>query len=483
MSNNAKYTYPDLLWAGSEHSLDLAIAADKRMNGFLQDAPAQAQDENNSYLLSKQDGIGVISIRGPLVNRDSPWNQLLGVTSYAEIRRALVQAANDTEIKGVLLDIDSGGGAVNGVADTGDLIKTIDRQVKPIWSYTEGTMASAAYWLGSSARQVFASKTSITGSIGVILTHIEYSKMLKDEGIGVTVMRAGEYKALANAVEPLSEVAQRQIQDQLNSAYGVFINHVADARGTTENLADQRMGQGREFFGEQAVVAGLVDGIASFDTVMSRFSTKLLDNSDVTLSNSGQYQRGHDMTKRALTEKQLAALAAGANPAAAVETTTETAAAEEKPATETPAASVASPEDAATTAAATEPPAPASTGSDPVVAYLQQQLAASQDQIVELRLQVTRANDTITAMKATHDGLMAIATRSLSNMKVALGLPAVEATLSPETLLAEHTATVETFQKAFKAGGVAAVNTETKPAALLDPHLKRRIQATRLSTN
>jgi nicotinate-nucleotide pyrophosphorylase len=69
--------------------------------------------------------------------------------------------------------IDSGGGAVSGVADAGNLIKLIDQSVKPIYSFTDGAMCSAAYWLGCSAREVYSSNVSTVGSIGVIATHME----------------------------------------------------------------------------------------------------------------------------------------------------------------------------------------------------------------------------------------------------------------------------------------------------------------------
>jgi signal peptide peptidase SppA len=461
----------------------LAMEAHSRIMAWAEPTPTASEE---SHLLSVQGDIGVINIRGPLTNRESPLNAVFGITSYGEIRRAVMQAAENPGVKGILLDIDSGGGAVNGVADTGDLIKAVDRQIKPVWAFTDGTMASAAYWLGSSARQVFASRTSVTGSIGVITTHMEYSKMLKEEGIGVTVVRAGEYKALANSVEPLSSVAQRQLQDQLNAAYEVFIGHVADARGTSVKLADEKMGQGREFFGEQAVTAGLVDGILPFDAVIDRFSNKVLDNRQVTHSNNGQFQqRGPDM-KKALTAQQIAALAAGAEQVAAAETVPQ-AAAEVKQADQQPAAAAAAASEApAAAAAATETPAAPAAANGELISYLQQQLASSQEQLIDLRMQVKQANETITSMKTCHDGLMAIAVRSIGNMKVALGLPATDASKqSPESLLADHAATAEAFQKAFKAGGVAAVSAaeEPKKTGLIDPHHLRRVQATRLSSN
>ena len=113
------------------------------------------------------------------------------MTTYPDIRRAAIFGATDEKVSAILLDIESGGGSVNGVSDTGNLISMINDNVKPVTAFTDGLMASAAYWLGSSAGDVYSSKTSVVGSIGVISTHMEISAMLKKEGVGVTVMRAG----------------------------------------------------------------------------------------------------------------------------------------------------------------------------------------------------------------------------------------------------------------------------------------------------
>lgn len=471
IGNTAELTYPDLLWAGSEHSLQLAMGAHAAIMAGTFSA-AKDEDEETPYLLSVQDGIGVIAVKGPLVNRDSWINRYVGVTSYADIRRALVHASQDASIKGILLDVESGGGAVSGVADTGNLIKTIDKKVKPVWAYADGHMASAAYWLGASARQVFSSNTAIVGSIGVICTHQEYSKAMKTAGIGVTVMRAGEFKALANSHEPLTDVAVQQIQSQLNAAYSVFIEHVADARGTTVSVADQRMGQGREFFGEQALAAGLVDGISAFDAVFSRFHAKVLDNKAVTQNNGRNYLVGTEMSRTALTETAIAALAAGVviegNALPGVTATT----------VALPEAAPAAPVAPAAPIAAAAPAAPAV--STDVVAYLQGQLTTAQTKLAEAGVANAALQSQMESMKANFDALVAIAAKSLTNMKTALSVTGFDASkLSVETILADHAATAETFANKFKAGGVAAVSAVESAKPTIDPHLKLKVAATR----
>lgn len=267
----AKKNLIDGVWAGSEASLDdylsLMSQVDLKLSAGWQPEATQVAPAI-PRLLTVAGNVGVVAIAGPLTNNDSPWNEIFGITSYGAIREAMIHAANDPAITSILLDINSGGGAVSGVSDTGNLIRQVNENSKPVVAFTDGGMLSAAYWLGCSAGQVFASNVAHVGSIGVLATHVDRSEQLRQDGLKVSIIRAGEFKALANSIEPLTEAARAQIQEGVDAAYQVFVGHVAEMRDTSYANADKTMAQGREFFGDQAVKAGLVDGITSFDALM-----------------------------------------------------------------------------------------------------------------------------------------------------------------------------------------------------------------------
>ena len=466
-----KNTFPEVLWAGTEHSLALAMEAhDRMMAGAFSDDDEEDDDEV-PFNYSVQGEVGIIAIKGSLTNRDSWYNRYIGVTSYGDIRNALTYAAGQSGIKAILLDIDSGGGAVNGVADASSLIQLIDKNVKPIYAFTDGTMCSAAYWLGCSARETYSSNVSTVGSIGVIATHMEYSKALKEAGVGVTVIRAGEFKALANSVEPLSDKAKTQLQTQLNSAYQVFLEHVADCRNTTVNLCDANMAQGREFFGKDALAAGLVDGIESFDSVMTKISVKLLDNEKYSNNNLGNYQRGIDMGKKALTETDIAALAAGVDIEASAEPEA-TPVAEEivEPAAETPVV--------------TETENEKHEGNASVVSFLQAQVKDKDAEILNLSVELKGIKDKVASMEATHTGLTDVVRKAVAGMKVRMGASNVDlSAASAQELLADYAATADAFVKTFKAGGVAAVDAASaeNQSPQISPRHMARVNAVRFT--
>ena len=488
------------VWAGTEASLHAALEAEEtRATRMAAGDRLSNQDRDVSRLLSvDDDGVATINIKGSLNNdADSDWNEWLGMTGYPEIREAMISAATDTSVKHIILDIDSGGGAVSGVDDTAKLIRLVHDNVKPVTAFTDGAMYSAAYWLGASAGQVFASKAAGMGSIGVIATHMERSEMLKEAGIGVTVIRAGKYKALANGVEKLTEEGKAQIQAGVDAAYKIFVGHVAEMRGKSYEFADSVMAQGREFYGQSGADAGLIDGIKSFDQVMSDVKRNFVDPSIKSAYTSGKQTSGLRVEKdngengmgmkvrKALSEQDIAALAAGATLEAdqALEIGTpdqeDQQAAPAEASVETPAV-----EDEGTGVgseannAATEVDASAGT-----LKFMAEQLRSAQDDLVAARVELSKAKDKVAELAAVVEPLKDIAAKAINNMRVALkGSPMDMSASSPAQILAEHAALTTSFTSKYKVGGVAATVSEeqVKKPAVGASHMAR-VNAARYS--
>jgi signal peptide peptidase SppA len=449
----------DLLWYGNEASAQAAAEAEALIASKL-DAGGPFDGIPADYLLSKNGSVGIIAIKGPLLNTDSPIAAFFGMSTYPAIRASIISAVQDPEIKQILLDIDSGGGAVSGVVDTAELISRVNK-VKPVTSFADGGMLSAAYWLGSSAGKVFAGKTALTGSIGVITRHVDLTKQLEQDGVKVEVLRAGKYKALASPFEPLSDAARDQIQSQLDAAYQIFVQHVADSRDVSFAEADKKMAQGREFFGAQAVESGLIDGISSFDEVMSKLSSKGVDKRAPKYDNGMKQGANKDMTPRkTLTEQDLAALAEGgaaAKTEAEVKAEADAAVAAEAAAKTAADAATAAAATAAAEAAAAAAAKPAA-GESAVVQLLRSQLAEKDEKIVAQTLELSKLNEKLAGIEATHEAAVAVVRASVGRMRVALGSSAGDAeTLKSADALAEHKRLSEEFGKKFKVGGVAAV--------------------------
>lgn len=475
---------PDIrFWAGTEESFNsylagLKAAATLDVQAYYNDQTDQGEPEP-ARLLSVQGDVGVISITGSLVP-GAPWYaKYTGMTGYGEIRQALVEAANNSEIGGILLDVNSGGGAVAGVTDVADLIKMVDTQIKPVSTFSDGLIASAALWVGASARSLQIGKVAEAGSIGVLTVLKSMQEYYKQMGISAEVLRSAEFKALGHPLDPITDKARAEIMAQLMHMDTMFNAHMAEARGVTEEMAREKFGKGRVFIGQQAVDTGLVDAVSTFDGVISAIqgaidSQKQRSQYGANFSNS----KG-PAVKTALTTQQLAAIAEGApageqalqGPAATTAPTT-------VPATE-PAA--AAPEPAA---AAPEPKADEGKPTE-LVAFLQSQLSTAQAQTVNLGAQVLSLTKSAEEASQTMATMRSIVEASVERLNVALNLPTGSASaMDNNNLLAAHAALRGQFEMKFKAGGVAAVSAGApaeKVDAEVDTLRMRRIKANRLS--
>lgn len=462
-------TLDSKFWAGTEQSLEKFLASEKLDISAMQ---PQDSEEGPPRLFAQSGNVGIITIAGSLVNNDSWMNAYMGRTSYGEIRDALVHAASDPNIGAIVLDVNSGGGAVSGVSDTADLIKKIDKEVKPVHTFSDGMIASAAYWLGSSARSVSIGQVTEAGSIGVITVHREMSKSMEMDGIKATVIKAGDHKGNGNPYEPLSDKARAEIQGQLDHMYGIFMGSVADNRGMSYPVADGKMGQGRTFIGTQAVEAGLADSVTTFDAVVSK-AQGAIDSLRKVPQYGANFQKGTPM-KVALTEQQIAAMAESGAPVTEGEATA--------PTIPTPAPEAASaPSAAPAPAKAADAPAPA----PELVAFLKTSLAEAQASNVDLTVQLRDAKASAEAMTTTHTALRSIASASVDRLKIALGGTAGGAdALSDTSLLAEHATLRTQFESKFKSGGVAAVSSSAQPDAkseVADPVRQARLASTRFA--
>lgn len=406
--------------------------------------------------------VAVINVAGSLIEGRAGWKRYYGYTGYEDLREAAVLALQNPEVGAILLNVASGGGHVAGVHETAQMFQRINK-VKPVVTYAS-RMCSAALWIGSSARHIVASETSEYGSLGILQIHIDRSAQLAEEGIKVTVIRAGEKKAQATPFEPLSDAARNTMEKQAKALYDVFLAHVAQARGVTEAVADSKFGQGVTFIGAEGKDTGLVDKIGPYEDAFTKASTlasatlkkaaapantvyrptnvRQAQTSSQPLASknedNGTIKSGamNMSTTQPLTEEQIAAMAAG------VSLDEPEAKQGEKPVT------------ASTPEQKPQDSAPATDA----LAVLQGMLATAQAEVASLKLAVAEAEKKAAAQADAMKPFVDIARASVKTMGVALntGIGDKVASLSDSEVLAEHTRLADMFKAKFKAGGVAA---------------------------
>lgn len=226
----------------------------------------------------------VVTMAGPMIKRG-------GMCSYGMVdQAALIQRlANAKNISGIILDIDSPGGQADGTAMLADVIKNATSSKPIICIIDDGMAASAAMWIASSASEIYVTqKTDQVGSIGVYTTIADWNAYYASEGLPVrdiyapqsTDKNRGYYEALAGNDE--------LIKNDLAVLADQFINTVATNRAGRIKGDDWKTG--KMFYAKDAIKIGLIDGIKSFDQVVTRMNS-LIPNNQKSNSNTMAFQK------------------------------------------------------------------------------------------------------------------------------------------------------------------------------------------------
>ena len=216
-------------------------------------------------------GIAVLPLYGIVTQRGNMVDDVSGpgTTSTQQFSSALRQLLADDTVSQILIDIDSPGGSVYGVAELADEIQTARAQ-KSVVAVANSLAASAAYWIGCSASEFYVTPGGEVGSIGVWQAHQDYSRALDEAGVKTTLISAGKYKVEGNPYSPLDEEAQSFMQSRVDDYYAAFTKAVARGRGVPISQVRDGMGQGRVLGADAALAQNMVDGVATFDEVIKK---------------------------------------------------------------------------------------------------------------------------------------------------------------------------------------------------------------------
>lgn len=214
-------------------------------------------DATSTYIT---DSVAVIPITGTMTKRAYGLSAMSGVRTMGNIRADIQEAIANPNISGIVLDIDSPGGTVDGTKELADFIATA-KQTKPIVAYANGCTASAAYWIASNCSSIVAYDTTQVGSIGVVVEHTDYSKAAEEAGVKKTYIYRGKYKTAGNSFEPLNDESQAHIQARVDTYYGMFVDAICEARSLDKETALETIATGETFIAAEALKLGLIDSI------------------------------------------------------------------------------------------------------------------------------------------------------------------------------------------------------------------------------
>ena len=221
--------------------------------------PKNREQLENSYQVI--DGVAHIPIVGELTPHAE--TDICGaytadaLTEYGFIVAATMEADKDDLVNEIQFDINSPGGYIDGLMAASDAMRSAE---KPTTARVTGMAASAAYWLASQTDNIIlASPAARVGSIGVAVEIFDFTKALEMEGIEKIVLTSTD--APLKRPDVTTEEGQELIVDSLDDMHNIFVQYVAEGRGTTPGDVTSDFGQGGMLIAENALRVGMVDSI------------------------------------------------------------------------------------------------------------------------------------------------------------------------------------------------------------------------------
>lgn len=184
-----------------------------------------------------------------------------GIASSTSIVGFIEEANKDSNIRAILLEINSPGGSP--VASS-EIAEAVRKSNKTVVAWVRETGASGAYWVASPSYKIVAHPLSITGSIGVLGSYLQYSGLLERFNITYERLVAGDYKDMGSPMKELEADERKSLQHTLDLMHEYFIQSVADNRNMSyENV--RNVSDGSFFLGMEAEKRGLVDFLGGKD--------------------------------------------------------------------------------------------------------------------------------------------------------------------------------------------------------------------------
>jgi len=228
--------------------------------------------------------IAVIPIDG-IITTDGPTTWATGVKSSA-IVDLIEKAEEKSEIKAILLEINSPGGSP---VATDEIAQAVKQAEKPVIAVIRENGASGAYWIATAADKIFANRMSITGSIGVKASHLEFAGLIADYNITYRQLIAGKYKEAGSPFVEMTPEEEKMFQKLLDTLHNEFITAVA----TNRNMSKQKvteLANGFVYLGSEAKELGLVDELGTKEDALKHIEKQLnLTAEPVTYKKKGTF--------------------------------------------------------------------------------------------------------------------------------------------------------------------------------------------------
>lgn len=224
------------------------------------------QVDYKTYDVSYHGNVGIIHISGIISRHADMLASFFGIGSAAieNIAKDFQSLLDNEEVKSIILDFDTPGGAITGVNELAEIIYNA-RGIKPIKAYVTGMACSAGYFLASACDEIIIDEMGQVGSIGVM-------RVVSKQNDKSVIFKSSQ-SPMKN-IEADSELGKAEYQAKVDYLASIFIDKVAKYRGITSDEVINRGNKGGVLVGAVAVTAGLADRLGSMDSLINELNNK-----------------------------------------------------------------------------------------------------------------------------------------------------------------------------------------------------------------
>jgi protease-4 len=220
------------------------------------------------------DKIAIINIEGAIVGGGSGFG-MFGLASGADdIARQIRRAGEDPSVKAIMLRINSPGGSAAASQELHAEVCKARENGKIVVASMSDVATSGGYYVACASDKIVANPGTITGSIGVIFSQLQYSELLERYGIRANVIKSGKYKDIGSPLRNMTAEERQILQEMIDDIYIQFVRAVAEGRQMNESEVLE-LADGRILTGRQAKELGLVDELGNFQDAVDLAETFL----------------------------------------------------------------------------------------------------------------------------------------------------------------------------------------------------------------
>ena len=212
----------------------------------------------DSFAKTTKPGIAWIKVRGVIAqdNNTGPFARPQGASAIAKRIRL---AAEDKNVKAIVLDINSPGGTVASVQNIYGELQKAKEKGKKIVALFRDVAASGGFYIAMAADKIVAEPGTITGSVGVIMQTSNVEGLFSKIGVKMVPITSGKYKDMGSAYRPMTDAEKAILQDMVNDTYTQFFAAVKAGRPDVKPEDLTEYTDGRVFTGQRAYNLGFVD--------------------------------------------------------------------------------------------------------------------------------------------------------------------------------------------------------------------------------